>query len=153
VTPLAPVLTYARLLRESHALISQGKGDTPEAEALADQMDEPWYALTAQEQQRMRGLSADLHALREGGPKRVEMSPDQYAQWQVTYRDAVQKVDRGDVDDALTFLRQPIPSNWPSPFIRLLQGRCWDKLGDPETASLFGKEVERTNLDQPANSQ
>ncbi len=46
------VLTYARLVRELHDLIARGLGDSPEAEALAEHMDAPWYAMTDQEQRR-----------------------------------------------------------------------------------------------------
>ena len=38
--------------------------------------------MTHQEQDRMRGLAADLNALKEGGPKRVDMTPEQIAEWQ-----------------------------------------------------------------------
>ncbi len=110
-----PVLTYARLLRESHDLIARSLGDSPEAEVLAEQMDEPWYAMTAEEQRRMRGLSADLYALRQGGPKRVDMSPEQLAAWQAKAKDAYQQSELGRVDVALTFLREPIPANLPIP--------------------------------------
>ena len=68
LTTQHPALAYARLLIEMHRLIGEGKGDGEEAEALAERMDAPWYAMTTQEQTRMRGLSADLHALRGGGP-------------------------------------------------------------------------------------
>lgn len=145
---LPPVLTYARLLRQSHDLIAQNKGDTAEAEALAEQMDQPWYALTAQEQRRLRGLSADLHALHEGGPKRVEMSPDQLAAWQQAARDVYARSELGDVDAVLDFLRQPIPSNLPRHIVPFLQARSWEKLGDLETALVFMKEAERYDPEQ-----
>ena len=64
---LPPAIAYARLLIESHRLICEGKADGPEMESLTEKMDTSWYAMTAQEQARMRGLSADLHALGEGG--------------------------------------------------------------------------------------
>lgn len=139
----SPVLSYARLLRQSHELIAQDKGDSPEAEALADLMDSPWAALTAQEQRRMRGLSTDLYALREGGPKRIEMSPDQLAAWQQVAKEANMRSELGDVDALLDFLRQPVPSNLPRHIVPFLQARCWEKWGDLETALVFMKEAER----------
>lgn len=147
-TTLPPALIYARLLRQSHELLSQNKGDTPEAEALAEQMDQPWYALTAQEQRRMRGLSADLHALREGGPKRIEMAPEQFAAWQRDARDAYARAELGDADALLDFLRQPVPSNLPRHIVPFLQARCWEELGDLETALIFMKEAERDEPEQ-----
>ena len=77
-----PVLAYARLLRQVHSLILEGRGDTPEAEALADQMDAPWHAMTEEEQARMRGLSIDLYALAEPGSDQVAMSPEELRKWQ-----------------------------------------------------------------------
>ena len=44
----APALMYARLLRENDDLIVQGKGDSTEAETLADRMDGSWYAMKHQ---------------------------------------------------------------------------------------------------------
>ncbi len=141
----APMPTYARLLRESHALIAQGKGDSSEAEALAERMDQPWYAMTADEQDRMRGLSADLNALLEGGPKRVTMSPEQRAAWESKAQAAVMQLESGAIDAALAFLRQPIPATLPPHFIPVLQARCWVHLGDPETALVFLQEAERAS--------
>jgi hypothetical protein len=145
---LSPVLAYARLLREVHTRIAQGKEDTPEAESLADQMDAPWFAMTSQEQARMRGLSADLHALRVGGPKRVDMFPDQLKAWREAARKAYARAEAGDADAALDFLRRPVPSNLPGNVIPFLQARCWEKLGDQETALVFMAEAERFDPDQ-----
>ncbi|MGH7172842.1 MAG: hypothetical protein ACRELG_21385, partial [Gemmataceae bacterium] len=145
---LPPALLYARLLRQSHELVARNKGDTPEAEALAEQMDQPWYALTAQEQRRMRGLSADLHALREGGMKQVEMTPDQLAVWQHDGREAFERSELGDVDALLDFLRQPIPSKLPRHIVSFLQARSWEKLGDLETALVFMKEADHRDPGQ-----
>jgi tetratricopeptide (TPR) repeat protein len=147
-TTSTPMLDYARLLRESHTLIVQGRGDSPEAEALAERMDQPWYAMTPEEQQRMRGLSADLNALLEGGPKRVEMSAEKLAEWQRTLADAWKQSELGEIDNALTALRQPIPAKVPPHVIPFLQARCWERLGDLETAILFMKEAERADPEQ-----
>lgn len=145
------VPTYARLLRRSHDLIAQDKGDSPEADALAERMDRPWLALSAQEQRRMRGLSADLHALRAGGPKRVEMSPDRVADWQQTARDTYARSELGDADALLDFLRQPIPSNLPRHVVPFLQAKGWEALGDLETALVFMREAERHEAEQRAS--
>jgi tetratricopeptide (TPR) repeat protein len=140
---LPPVLAYARLTMEMHRLINDGKGDSEEAEALADKMDAPWYAMTAQEQSRMRGLSADLYAIREGGPKRVMMTAEQRASWNRAIKEAYDRSETGDVDGFLSLLREPVPAGLPSQVIPFLQARCWDKLGDPETALVFMKEADR----------
>jgi hypothetical protein len=140
---LPSVLAYAKFLRKLDELISEGKGDSQEAAALADAMDAPWYAMTAQEQARLSGLSGDLYALREGGPKRVDMAEEEWAKWQDARRDALARLETGDVDSALTFLRQPIPAKVPDFNVPFLQAMCWEKLGDLETALAFMKEAER----------
>lgn len=132
-----PALLYARLLRENHALIAEGRGDGPEAEALADRMDGPWYAMTSQEQDRLGGLSEDLYALRVGNPKQVVLSEDKLAAWRQRAMDVYRGVQRGTIDPALEFFRQPIPSTVPRHLIWYLQGGLWEKLGDPETALEF----------------
>ncbi len=136
---LAPALEYARLQRLIHELIAQGKADTEEHEALADLGDAPWYAMTERERERMRGLSMDLYALGEGGPKRVRMSAEELAQWEEAARAAQAKLDCGDVDAALAFLRQPIPEGLPAYVVPFVQAQCWDKLGDPDTSAVFMK--------------
>lgn len=143
-----PATVYARLLTELHRLINEGKGDGEEAEALADRMDTPWYAMTGQEQARMRGLAADLNAMREGGPRRVDMSPEQLAHWQNGLRESHTRGTAGDLDAALNFLRQPIPSLLPHHFIPTLQAWCWDSLGDLDTALVFAREADRLDSDQ-----
>src|SRR5262245_23804635 len=143
-----PVLAYARLLRQVHALIAQGKGDTDEADALADLMDAPWYAMTPAEQARMRGLSADLYGLSEGGPKQVDMTQEQFTEWQRAARDAYASSGAGEVDAALNFLRRPVPSGLPRHVIPFLQARCWEKLGDLDTALVFMKEADRLDPNQ-----
>jgi tetratricopeptide (TPR) repeat protein len=143
-----PLLVYARLLRELDDLTNRGLGDSPEAEALVDRMDTPWYAMTADEQARMRGLAADLNALREGGPKRVNMAPDESATWQRAIKEGYERGLAGDVDATLTILRRPIPSNLPRQIIPFLQARCWEKLGDLETALVFMREAERHDPSQ-----
>jgi hypothetical protein len=142
-TTLPPVLAYARLLRRSHNLIAAGKGDSEEAEMLADDMDAPWYAMNECEQDRMRGLSADLYALREGGPKRIEMSDQEVAKWKKATKRAYAGLHSGEIDATLAFLRRPIPHSLPGYVTPFLQAKCWEKLGDLETALVFVKEAER----------
>lgn len=60
-----PVVEYERLLHEIHRLIDRGEGDSEEAEELAEQMDAPWLAMTADEQSQMRELAARLNNLRD----------------------------------------------------------------------------------------
>jgi tetratricopeptide (TPR) repeat protein len=138
-----PVLAYARVLRAVHDLIVQGKGDSEEAESLADQMDAPWFDMTEQEQARMRGLSRDLYALADGGARQVDMSPEEKRRWNERSKAANAAFEVGDLDAALEFLRQPYPRELPRHTIPFFQARCWERLGDLETALAFMKEAER----------
>ena len=52
---------YVALLVQLHNLIAAGKGDDPEADAIRDQMDEPWRHLNDKEISRLRDLSASLY--------------------------------------------------------------------------------------------
>jgi hypothetical protein len=69
LTMQSPVVAYGELLTEMHRLINIGKGDSSDAEALADRMEAPWHAMNATEQKQMRDLAAELNALRETNNK------------------------------------------------------------------------------------
>jgi hypothetical protein len=143
----API-EYARLLTATHHLIREGKGDSTEAEALADHMDAPWYAMTRQEQLRMRGLAADLHALRQGGSPHVQATAQELSAWQSVAREVCSRAQAGDVDAALNFLRRPAPLGLPAHLVPDLQADCWELLGDLETAKVFRQEAERLEKDR-----
>ncbi len=135
--PKSPALEYAKLLCELHGLFLVGKDEGDEAEAVRDQMDRPWYAMTPEQRLRMRGLSEDLYALAEGGPPRVAMDVAQLAAWR---RDVAEAVD-GDPDTALGLLRKPSPDALPRGTVARLQARCWERLGDPATAARFAAKL------------
>jgi hypothetical protein len=53
-------LEYARSLKELHALIRQGEGDSEQADEIRDAMDGLWRLLTPEETDLARRLSASL---------------------------------------------------------------------------------------------
>jgi hypothetical protein len=53
-------LDCARLLRRLDEILAEGNGDGPEAGAVWNQMEEPWYALTEGEQQLLDLLFCEL---------------------------------------------------------------------------------------------
>lgn len=55
------------LLRRLHALIAAGAGNSGEADALRDEMEAPWHALTDGGRARTRELSARLYREGAGG--------------------------------------------------------------------------------------
>ncbi len=46
-----------------HRLDVRGQHDSPEADAIRDDMDAPWQARTEDEKQRWRRISTDLYAI------------------------------------------------------------------------------------------
>ena len=142
LNPQPPVLAYARLLIQMHQLIAAGRGDSPEAEELADRMDAPRYAMTGASRYECAVWQPTCTRFREGGPKRMSMSPEQVAEWQGGLKKAYAG-EVGNVDAVLTFLRQPVPAGLPAQVIRFLQAESWHNLGDLETALAFMKEADR----------
>jgi DNA-binding CsgD family transcriptional regulator len=57
-------LEYLALLRQLHGLISEGKGESEDADRLRDRMDEPWLHLTAEDIARIDKLGATGDLLR-----------------------------------------------------------------------------------------
>ena len=150
-TPSQAVLESARLLRELHLLFLQGKDQSKEADAIRDDMESPWYGMTPDEQERIGGLSEDLYALADNGPRFVAMSEQQIQAWKKELEDWKNRYLQGDIDGWLAFWRRPRPNNFPPPngnpasVVHFFQARCWDKYGDYETAALFMKAAEKTD--------
>jgi tetratricopeptide (TPR) repeat protein len=130
---LADSERYARLLRDLHQLSLEGKDDSAEAVALRDEMDALWHGLSDKEKARLAGLSEDLYSLVEGTWSPVAMTEQPRKAWSQATREAYQ---RCDWDRALELLRKP-PDSVPSRSVRFCQARCWERLGDPETALVF----------------
>ena len=139
MTDDAPARAYGRLLLRLHDLIAKGQGDDPEADAARDQMDEPWYAMTEAEQERVGGLSEDLYALAENNPRSVRMSAEERRQWGQEFRAAF---EAGAWDRALVLLRRP-PDDAPADHVAFFQADCWEHLGCPEVALRFMRAATR----------
>jgi hypothetical protein len=138
-TDNAPAHAYGRFLLRLHELIAKGKGDDPEADAVRDQMDAPWHALTQAEQDRVGGLSEDLYALGEHNPRSTKMSADERRNWGQEFRAAF---GAGEWDQALVLLRRP-PDDVPADHIAFFQADCWEHLGCPEVALWFMRSATR----------
>src|ERR1700732_1553659 len=100
----APAHAYSRLLLRLHDLIAKGMGDSPEADAVRDQMDGPWRSLTEAQQERGGGLSEDLGALAENKPRSRKLSPEERRKWGHEFRAAFESAEW---DRALALLRRP----------------------------------------------
>jgi hypothetical protein len=55
---------FQELLKKLQDLMAAGEGDSPAADSVRDEMDALWPQLTEDEGRRLRGLSADLYALK-----------------------------------------------------------------------------------------
>jgi hypothetical protein len=117
--------------------MNQNQDESDEGEAIRDDMDRLWYAMTDAEQERMDGLSADLYALDDASLRPPLTELEQIRAWRQEARRFVADFQGGNFDAALVFLRKPAPASVPPHFIPFLQGLCWEKLGDPETATVF----------------
>jgi hypothetical protein len=139
-----PARAYSRLLLRLHDLIAKGQGDDPEADAVRDQMDAPWYAMTDAEQERVGGLSEDLYALAENNPRAVRMPAEERRQWGQEFGAAFAA---GDWDRALVLLRRP-PDDVPAAHVAFFQADCWEHLGCPEVALRFMRSATRLDTAQ-----
>ena len=55
------------LLRQLDA-IPEDQWGSPEADAIRDQMEEPWYAMTPEEQDRFNGVCPEANKAKEATP-------------------------------------------------------------------------------------
>ena len=53
---MTPAQTFRRLLDELDALIAAGRCNTPEADAIRDEMEGPWFAMSREEQDEARAI-------------------------------------------------------------------------------------------------
>lgn len=74
--PSEPYVECARRLRQLHALIRSGDGDSAEADELRDEMDLLWNRMPSEEREWTGKLSADLHLLGEGSRLREDRPTD-----------------------------------------------------------------------------
>jgi hypothetical protein len=95
-------LAMVRGTRELHQLLTVGKDDSPEAEAIRDATDGPWQVLSEVERNRVRNLSEDLYSLVEPLPSPQRMT----AEAQAKLLEAFEARQRGEWDKALDLLRR-----------------------------------------------
>jgi hypothetical protein len=135
---------YTRLLRQLHAMIRRGEGDTEKADELRDAMDGPWSRLKEEELVRVRGLGADLNTIgtatdRDEDPERTRDFDDEFVSAQRA----------SDWDRVLSVMRS-CPTAFPEASSAYLRGVFWARVGDLETALVFLDEAVRL---APSNSK
>jgi tetratricopeptide (TPR) repeat protein len=136
--------TYIRSVLRMFVFMDAGRFDDDEADALREQMVEPWYALSKEERKRMDGLVMDLNELRESrkssGSK--DFNDKQQQEGLVKIREVYDLKRAGKFDEALEHLRK-----WQSvivpQFVWHFRGSCWNSMDVPEVAVEFYREASR----------
>jgi tetratricopeptide (TPR) repeat protein len=125
-------LQSIRGLLRLHSMSENGRDDSPEAAAIRDALERPWYELSEAEKKRLTGLSEDLYSL--GDPKSDPLPMNPQAQRKLV--EALDARQSGDWDGALELLR-----HWGKYIDRAmlawLRGTVWNAAGDSETAMPF----------------
>ena len=133
---------YETLLIQVHKLIASGDGDSDAADALREQMDDPWYRLSEDEQARLRGLSGDLYLLVNSEKTEPEFPPG------ITSREWAEHLqearDWSDWTTVLSMVRRR-PALLPPEEAALLRAQAYDALGHPNPALLFLDFAHRVN--------
>src|SRR5208337_3186704 len=100
--------TYIRSILRMYVFMDASLFDSDEADALREQMVEPWYALSNEERKRMDDLVMDLNELRESrkssGPK--ERTETQQQEGLLRLREVFDLKQAGRFDEALEHLRK-----------------------------------------------
>lgn len=125
-------VSFERHLRDLHGLIASGRGESEEADALRDAMASDHRLLSAEEENRLNGLSEDLYSLTESDDAAPPSSaPDPAAA--VEFQRARQ---RHDWPSALLFLRR-LGRGFPASDLAFQQFQAYAQLGHMETAFRF----------------
>src|SRR5579883_1606282 len=125
--------SYIRSVLRMYVLMDAGLFDSDEADALREQMVEPWYALSKEERKRMDGLVMDLNELRESrknrGPK--ELTETQQHESVLRILEVIKLKQAEEFDEALEHLRKWQNIIAPQ-IVWQFRGSCWNSMGVPE---------------------
>ena len=136
-------LESIRGLHRLHALALEGRNDSPEADAIRDGLERPWYDLSAIEQERIEGLSEDLYSISD--PPQEPLTSNPQVQRKLAELDEARQ--SGKWDEALELLRRWCRYIDPA-LLSSRRGSLWREAGDDETAALFFEHASRL---QPTN--
>jgi tetratricopeptide (TPR) repeat protein len=116
--------------------------DGNEADAVRDRMERPWYAMSAQEEQLVRGLSQDLYTI---GTTRIAPNRDVI---EVT-DELAEALNKGNWVASLELLRRE-ETRLPPGDVAAMRGVCWGSLNEHSAALVFIDEALRL---APDNAQ
>ncbi|MGH7192789.1 MAG: hypothetical protein ACREJM_04545 [Candidatus Saccharimonadales bacterium] len=124
---------YIDLLRQVHGLIQAGTDESPEGDAIRDQMDMPGEALSSAEVIAIKGIAADFYSL--GEPLTLAESSE--TQESISRRHAATEAcDAGRYHEALDLLRGCAANLAPAK-LAYLRGSVWRAAGHEKVAALF----------------
>jgi tetratricopeptide (TPR) repeat protein len=133
---------YEALIKRLHDLNLEGKLDSPEAEVVRDDMEEPWSRLSAADKALLAGLSSDLYSF--SGEEVIRTSDLDRSDLGARVHAAHESRDWSGLLEALRFTHQYFPAE----LVAYMRGRCWQQLGRPEAAFWF---FDRAHELAPAN--
>ncbi len=136
--------SYIRSVLRMYVYKNADRFDSDEADALREQMIEPWYALTEDQRKRMDGLAIDLNDLRESRAKnwRKDRSEKKKLEGLVRIREVFELKLVGKFDEALEHLRKWKDDIAPE-HVWYFRGSCWSLMNIPEAAVEFYREASR----------
>jgi tetratricopeptide (TPR) repeat protein len=125
---------YETLLKQLHGLIAAGRGESHEAEAVRDAMDEPGGGLSREEVLRLKGLSADLYMLQ--GTEVFAADKAQKLELEELRSELDHLRQWNSWDSVLALLRRRAPTT-PENAVAATRARAYAELGHADTALLF----------------
>ncbi len=128
-------VAYESLLKRLHRLITEGKEDSEEAEAIREAMGMPFLHLKKEEKERLNHLSSDLYQLQ--GDEVYEPVTDPAVRTETFMRDAVNEAHaHKDWEKLLSLLRKG-PDYLAPHQLAFLRANAYGNLGHTDTALLF----------------
>jgi tetratricopeptide (TPR) repeat protein len=123
-----------RLLIKLHLLMADGQSESPAADELRDRMESPWYAMSELEQERVRGLSADLYTLTNDSPFKHPLEGNGCRKELI---DIIgQRIRNRSFDEVLELLRSRA-EDISLQRATMVRGICYECLGHADVAELF----------------
>jgi hypothetical protein len=133
---------YADLLLEHHRLLSEGKDDEAEIEAIEEEMTRLWERLDVPQQRSLSGLGSDLNWVRRKfasaprGRRPEDVTPEEF-------QELAHAREVADWHGLLHYLRLCAPAMSPSE-LASLRAVAWDHIGLPQLVSVFDDVAAKT---------
>lgn len=129
-----------------HRLIAAGQGESPEADAIRDSLDAPWYKMTKEEQETLGLLSEDLYSISDRDPNRKTRPSNPQSEDRLA--DVSKAMKNEDWDLALSTLRR-----WkdylPEAVLAGIRGAAYWQLGYSQVAMFFFEAASQIDPADP----